>query len=103
MSITNPLTASSDIQRSIALADNFVDKQKHLKPDLGVFESDVVKISQLGFEKQQKEIQVETNRKIENIANEVIRISSTIGKARSVGNLTNTQAAQLYNKIATLL
>jgi hypothetical protein len=102
MSVANPLTASSDIARSIVLNTSFT-KEKPLKPDLGVFESDVVKISQLGLEKQQKETQVEASRKIEDIANEVIRINSTIGRARSINNLTNNQAMELYNKISSLL
>jgi len=102
MSVANPLTASSDIARSIVLNTSFT-KEKPLKPDLGVFESDIVKISQLGLEKQQKETQVEASRKIEDIANEVIRINSTIGRARSINNLTNNQATDLYNKISSLL
>jgi len=103
MSIANFLTASSDIPRSLASKTDIVAKEKALKPDLGGFSRDVVEISKLGLEKQQKETQVDASRKIEDIANEVIRISSTIGRARSVGNLTNSQATSLYNKIATLL
>lgn len=104
MSAANPLTASSDIQRSFfALKEPTRSKEKTLKPDLGVFADDVVKISQLGIEKQQQETQSEATRKIEDIADEVIKISTTIGRARSVGNLTNSQATQLYNKIANLL
>lgn len=103
MSISNPLTASSSIQRSFREKPEGIIKEKPLKPDLGVYSKDVVEISKLGLEKQQKETQVEATRKIEDIASEVIRISSTIGKAHSVGNLTNNQATNLYNKIATLL
>ncbi len=103
MSIANPLTASSDVQRIFVPNTESQSKEKPLKPDLGVFSKDVVEISKLGLEKQQKETQVEASRKIEDIASEVIRISSTIGRAHSVGNLTNSQASSLYNKIATLL
>jgi len=103
MSISNPLTASSSIQRSFRGKSETISKEKPLKPDLGVYSKDVVEISKLGLEKQQKEIQIEASREIEDIANEVIRISSSIGRARSVGNLTNNQATNLYNKIATLL
>ncbi|MCP5079993.1 MAG: hypothetical protein GY951_18350 [Psychromonas sp.] len=103
MSIANPLTASSDIQRSYMPNTESLSTEKPLKPDLGIFSKDVVEISKLGLEKQQKETQVEASRKIEDIASEVIRISSTIGRAQSVGNLTNSQATSLYNKIATLL
>lgn len=103
MSIANPLTASSDISQSFASRVIALEKEKTLKPDLGVFSADVVEISKLGIEKQQKELQVEASREIEDIASEVISISSTIGRARSIGNLTNNQATNLYNKIATLL
>lgn len=103
MSVSNPLTASSDISRSLVFNTDSTTKEKPLKPDLGVFSKDIVEISQLGLEKQQKETQVEASRKIEDIANEVIRVSSTIGRAKSIGNLTNSQATNLYRKIAALL
>tara|TARA_R110001583_G_scaffold86759_2_gene226560 strand:+ start:6786 stop:7100 length:315 start_codon:yes stop_codon:yes gene_type:complete len=104
MSIATPLTAGSEIQRSSAVSKTIaVVKEKPLKPDLGAFSKDIVEISKLGLEKQQKESQIEASRKIEDIASEVIRISSTIGRARSIGNLTNSQATSLYNKIASLL
>lgn len=103
MSVANPLTASSDISRNISLNKNALTKEKPLKPDLGVFSADVLEISKLGIEKQQKEAQVEASREIKDIANEVVRVTSTIGKARSVGNLTNNQATSLYRKIASLL
>lgn len=103
MSVANPLTATSDIQRSFTSKEPLTIKEKPIKPDFGVFSEDIVKISQLGIEKQQKETQTEAVRKIEDIADDVVRISTTIGRARSVGNLTNSQATQLYNKIASLL
>ena len=103
MSIINPLTASSDIAHSLPKTNSPPNKESPLKPDLGSFASDVVNISSLGLEKQQKEIHIDASRKIEDIANEVIRISSTIGRARSVGNLTSTQASELYSKIASLI
>jgi len=103
MSIANPLTASSAIQRAFIPKSEEISKEKPLKPDLGVYAKDIVEISKLGLEKQQKEVQVEASRKIEDIANEVIRISSTIGRARSVGSLTTSQASTLYNKIVNLL
>ena len=103
MSVANPLTATSDIQRSFTPKEALPIKEKPLKPDYGVFSDDIVKISKLGIEKQQKETQTEAVREIEDIANEVIRVNTTIGRARSVGNLTNSQATQLYNKIASLL
>lgn len=103
MSIANPLTASSEITLNVSQNAINTTKDSPLKPDLGVFSKDVVEISKLGLEKQQKETQVDASRKIEDIASEVVSISSTIGRARSVGNLTNSQATSLYNKIATLL
>lgn len=103
MSIATPLTASSVIQRAFIPKSEEVSKEKPLKPDLGVYAKDIVEISKLGLEKQQKETQVEASRKIEDIADEVIRISSTIGKAKAIGNLTHSEATNLYNKIANLL
>ena len=103
MSILNPLTASYDIQRSLAPKVAINGKENPLKPNLGVFSADIVEISILGIEKQQKEAQLEASREVKDIANEVIKINSTIGKARSVGNLTKHQASDLYNKISSLL
>ncbi|KGJ97013.1 hypothetical protein [Colwellia psychrerythraea] len=103
MSIANPLTASSTIQRAFMPSSEKIDREKPLKPDLGVYAKDIVEISKLGLEKQQKEIQVESSKSIEGIANEVIRISSSIGKAKATGNLTHNEATNLYNKIAGLL
>jgi len=103
MSIANPLTAGSEIQTALIAKPAEIVKEKPLKPELGVYTSDVVKISNLGIEKQQKEAQVEATRQIDNIANEVIRVSSSIGKAKAVGNLTHSQATTLYKQIANLL
>ncbi len=104
MSVANPLTASSDIARTkLEISPLSNTKEKPLKPDLKEFSADIVNISQLGKEKLKKEIQIEASREIEDIANQVIRVSSSIGKARSMGNLTSSQATKLYNKIASLL
>jgi hypothetical protein len=46
---------------------------------------------------------IEASRKIGDIANEVVKVSSTIGRAHSVDNLSNHQASELYNKITNLL
>jgi hypothetical protein len=102
MSIANPLTASSVIQRT-AMPQSEQLKNTPLKPDLGVYSQDIVEISKLGLAKQQKETQIEASNVIIDVENEVIRISSTIGKAKALGNLTNSQATELYNKIAKLL
>ncbi len=105
MSTAFPLTASSDIQRgdrfSLFNQNNTTSKQE--KTLFGVYTDDIVEISKLGLEKQQKAKQIETSKEIDDIANEVIRISSTIGKSRSAGSLTQSQAVKLYNKIASLL
>lgn len=103
MSIANPLTVSSIIQPIATQKLEETSKVKPLRPDFGVYAKDIVEISELGLEKQQKEIQIEASRSIEDIANEVIKVSSTIGKAKISGNLTNNQAANLYNKISALL
>jgi len=103
MSVINPLTVSSDIARALPNISHSTTKESPLKPNFGRFADDIVKISNLGLEKQQKEVHIEASKEIDNIANEVIRISSTIGRARSVGNLSNHQASQLYNKIADIL
>ncbi len=103
MSIANPLTASSVIPQASKILITEGTKEKALKPDLAVFSQDVLEISTLGIEKLQKETQLAASKKIEDIANDVIRVSSTIGRAKFVGTLTNSQATNLYNKIASLL
>jgi hypothetical protein len=103
MSIENPLTASSVIQRTTMPKPEQFSKKTPLTPNLGVYSQDIVEISKLGLEKQQKETQIEATNVIKDVANEVIKISSTIGKAKALGNLTNSQATDLYNKISQLL
>jgi len=103
MSVSNPLIASFDIAHTLPKKGTLLPKKLPLKPELSSFTTDMVTISRLGLEKQQKEIFIESSRKIEDIANEVIRVSSTIGKVKVVENLTHTQATNLYNKIASLL
>ena len=105
---SNPLTASIDIQKTVytfkdssAVTNDTVDKTKLEK--LGEFADDILSISTLGHEKQHKEAQLQASQKIDDIANDVIKVSSSIGKARTSGNLTNSQATNLYNKIAALL
>ncbi|PKG81132.1 hypothetical protein CXF85_20475 [Colwellia sp. 75C3] len=98
----NPLTASSDIARAVTKISTSQPQKSPIKPTLGSFADDVLKISTLGLDKQQKEIQIDASNKIEDVANEVIRISSSIGRAKAIGNLTYTQAINLYNKISHL-
>ncbi len=104
MSISNPLTAGSDIQRATSskvINQNTADTKSQSR--FGEFANDIVNISRLGLEQQQKETAIEASRDIEKIANEVVRVSSSIGQARSSGNLNQQQATKLYNKIASLL
>lgn len=108
MLASNPITASIDIQKAAATSkqstvviDSTVNKAKERK--LGEFADDILNISTLGHEKQSKEAKLQASQQINDIANDVIRVSSSIGRARTSGNLTNSQATNLYNKIAALL
>jgi hypothetical protein len=65
--------------------------------------SDLVEISELAIEKQQQATQLDASKQIKEVAIDVVKISTTIGKARSSNNLTNSQAIELYQKIAKLL
>jgi hypothetical protein len=103
MSIANPLTASSVIPQASKILITKGTKEKTFKPDLAIFSQDVLEISTLGIVKLKKQTQLAGSKKIEDIANNVIRVSSTIGRAKFVGTLTNSQATYLYNKIASLL
>lgn len=105
MIMSNPLTAASDIQRAIKLSPMQSDTRMKsaFGPNLGEFANDVLKVSDLGREKLQKEQQLEQSQEIREIANDVVRVSSSIGRARSSGGLTSHQATSLYNKIAALL
>jgi len=102
---SNPLTASVDIQKTAsafqqtaALKNNTGSEKK-----LGEFADDILNISTLGQEKQRTEAQLEASIKINEIASEVIKVSTSIGKARFSGSLTHSQATDLYNKIAAIL
>lgn len=102
---SNPLTASVDIQRAYTPSRSSIEvtNTTENKKNLGEFADDVLNISILGLEKQRKEAQLLANNEINDIANDVIRVSSSIGRARTLGNLTDSQATNLYNKIAALL
>lgn len=102
---SNPLTASTDIQKTAAAfaEPSEVTGVTVSKKNLGEFADDILNISTLGHEKQRKEAQLQASQEINDIANDVIRVSSSIGRARTLGNLTNSQATNLYNKIAALL
>ncbi|WP_114325248.1 hypothetical protein [Candidatus Colwellia aromaticivorans] len=102
---SNPLTASIDIQRTTSTFKQLakVTNETENKTKLGEFADDILNISTIGHQKQRTEAQLQANQKINDIANDVIRVSSSIGKARTLGNLTNSQATNLYNKISALL
>lgn len=110
MTIINPLTARPNMQpESLARQAPKVNsaelssREKPIKPEVGIYADDLLEISSLGLEKQQKESQIDGSQKPKELADEVINISSTTGRLSSVGNLSHSQATTLYNKIARLL
>lgn len=56
MSIYNPLTTSKIIQRSYISKSIALNSKVSLNPDLDVVAKDVVEISKLAIENQQKEV-----------------------------------------------
>lgn len=104
MPTTSPVNAYSNIiQQGLSIKTSVLNAKpteiKLGKPDL----SDLVVISKIATEKQQQSTQLEASKQIKEIAIDVVKISSTIGKARSSNNLTNSQATDLYQQIAKLL
>ena len=104
MPSTNPNNANSSIiQHGLNAKTSRLDAGSTNvtigKPDL----SDLVVISKIATEKQQQNTQLEASKQIKDIAVDVVKVSSTIGKARSSNHLTNSQAIELYQKIAKLL
>ncbi|SFC45288.1 hypothetical protein [Pseudoalteromonas denitrificans] len=100
MSIAIPLTAGSEIQKTSVIRDQVNTTKSESK--FGDFSNDIVKISQLARQKQLNE-KSESNQNSHSITSESVRVSSTIGKAKSISNLTQKQATQLYNEIASFL
>ena len=102
---SNPLTASIDIQKAAYVFEQTTSVKNNAESGrkLGEFADDILNISTLGQEKQRTEAQLEANIKINDIANEVVKVSTSIGKARFSGSLTHSQATDLYNKIAAIL
>ena len=103
MSIINPLTASTAIARVPSPSISTSEQSGSLSGNYGVFSDDILEISKQGVTKQTTEAQLGETKEFKDIASDVIRVTSTIGKARSKGNLTNEQAMALYQKIATML
>ena len=98
MSIINPLTANTVSARDISLS---ISKQAtKTEEERTQFSGATLEISEQAQQMQFNESQLKTPQEI---ANEVIRINSTIGKSKSRGNLTNSQATELYTQIAKLL
>ena len=99
MSIALPLTAGSEIQKA-NVQQQTQKESANASSQFGEFSDDIIKISELGLQKQLSEKVTEAP---DETAFESIRVSTTIGKSQSVNNLTQTQATQLYNDIAAIL
>lgn len=102
MSAASPVTAGSEIAVSSTarLQPNSNNADNNI--ELSGFSQDIVNISKLAREKQQQ-YQLSTEREIQKIQTDVIRVTSTIGQSKASGNLSETQADKLYKKIAALL
>ncbi|QBG35209.1 hypothetical protein [Litorilituus sediminis] len=96
------LNSNSTINKVLTTASKALSQQANISDVDKKLVVDTIAISKQGAEIQQQESQLSaaTNREI---ANDMIRVSSTIGKSQSVGNLTNNQATELYEQIAKLL
>ena len=110
MTTINPLTASPNMQPNSVASQapkissaELPTRDKPIPPEVGVYANGLLDISALGLEKQQKESQIDATTKPDELTDEVININSTIGRLSSVGNLSHSQATNLYNKIARLL
>ncbi|WP_372768091.1 hypothetical protein [Pseudoalteromonas sp.] len=104
MSAASPVTAGSEIAVSSTarLQPNSNNADNDNDIELSGFSQDIVNISKLAREKQQQ-YQLSTEREIQKIQTDVIRVTSTIGQSKASGNLSETQADKLYKKIAALL
>ncbi len=96
------LNSNSTINKVLTTASKALSQQANISDVDKKLVVDTIAISKQGAEIQQQESQLSaaTNR---DVANDMIRVSSTIGKSQSVGNLTNNQATELYEQIAKLL
>lgn len=103
MATINSVSINTIIQHSlntkgVSLNTSSTDDEP-VKPGL----TELVEISTIAIEKQQQATQLSASKQIKEIAIDVVKVSSTIGKAQSSNNLTNNQATELYQKIAKLL
>ncbi|MFT7005707.1 MAG: hypothetical protein ACJAXJ_000206 [Colwellia sp.] len=104
MPMTNQVnTNTSIIQYGLSAKTSGLNTEQIRFQPLATAISDLVEISKLATEKQQQATQLNASKQIEEVATDVVKISTTIGKARSSNNLTNSQAIELYQKIAKLL
>ncbi|MDP2561580.1 hypothetical protein [Psychrobium sp. 1_MG-2023] len=109
MTQINPLVAGAEIalarSSSNSAADQHITQNRAglPKPDLGEFKKEVVQVTQLAREKQQQEQGLQALSQDKPQANEAIRVSSSLGKSQSVGQLTETQAIKIYKQIANIL
>ena len=100
MQSIKPLTINTElIQRGINAQTDTLRGVEQVKPGL----SDVVDISKTAIEKNQQAETLSSQKQIDQTALDSVQVSSTIGRSRSTNNLTNNQAAELYQEIAKLL
>ncbi len=105
MPVRAPVTAGVEINTAFVNRLSQQDeatKQAAADEKSGYLPEDSLDISKRARSKQQQ-TELDTKSDIEGIAQDVIRVSSTIGKAKSAGNLSAEQAAKLYKEIAALL
>jgi len=115
MSIANPLTVSTEIQKANINVNSSSQTNKTTTSStlnkFGEFSQDIVDISSTAREKQQAEQVVEpvrisnqsANQKADQESNDSVEVSSSLGKSKAAGNLTRDRASALYNAIAALL
>lgn len=103
MSIANPLNAGIEVNRANISHNRQVISERESKAKFGEFTRDVVQISQLGRQKQLEEKGLEATQEAVENTPQSVRVSSTIGRSQTMGNLTKSEATELYKDIAALL
>ena len=79
-----------------------VDNSNPIAPTKPSF-SEVVDISETAVEKYNQSQAFDNNKVKDKIAEDIIRVTSTIGRSGSARNLTNNQATAIYQQIEKLL
>ena len=102
MSISVSENNTNAINNALKFATKTLSQQANISETEKQLARDTIAISKQATEIQQRESQLSASSNRE-VANDMIRVSSTIGKTLSVGNLTNNQATELYEKIAKIL